>query len=214
MASRQVTAAELKELDPKRFEKEYWDWVSYSALWDEWTESIEEMFKEKVAPFGARVESIEYDIVGVFTPQAIFIGAVAVDEFMEKYKVGGVPLSELYPALYLAVCEDGSYVRVTSNYRRMGIHLDLREQVSTTDPVGIFAGLDPDAWEELLGEQWFACNLESQVRDFIDDQCGDLARDLEAEYEHLTSEEAFLESCEANEITFEVEIENESELCS
>ena len=213
MVSRQVTAAELKMLDPKRFEKEYWDWVSYSALWDDWADSIEEMFKETVAPFGARVESIEYDIGG-YNPQAIFLGSVALDEFMEECKVEGVPLSELYPALYLAVCEDGSYIRVTSNYRRMGIHLDLREQVSTTDPVGIFSGLDPDAWEELLDEQWNACDLESHVRSFIDDQCADLARDLQAEYEHLTSEEAFLESCEANEITFELEIEDESEFCN
>ena len=213
MASRQVTAAELKALDPKRFEKEYWDWVSYSALWDDWTDSTEEMFKEKVAPFGARVESIEYNI-GVYDTEAIFLGSVALDEFMEECKVEGVPLSELYPALYLAVCEDGSYIRVTSNYRRMGIRLDIREQISTTDPVGIFSGLDNDAWEELLGEQWCACDLESHVRSFIDDQCGNLARDLQAEYEALTSEEAFLESCECNEITFELEIEDESELCS
>ena len=213
MSTRQVTAAELKELDPKRFEKEYWEWVSYSALWDDWTESIEEMFKEDVAPFGARVESIEYDIGGG-GPQAIFLGSVALDEFMEAYKVESVPLSELYPALYLAVCEDGSWVRVTSNYRRMGIHLDIREQVSITDPVGIFSGLDTDAWEELVDDQWNACDLESHVRSFIDDQCADLARDLQAEYEHLTSEESFLESCECNEITFELEIEDESEFCS
>ena len=213
MPTKQVTAAELKELDPKRFEKEYWEWVSYSALWDEWTDSIEGMFKEDVAPFGARVESIEYNI-GVYDTEAIFIGAVAFDEFMEAYKVEGVPLSELYPALYLAVCEDGSWVRVTSNYRRMGIHLDIREQISITDPAGIFSGLDPDAWEELLDDQWNACDLESHVRDFIDDKRGDLARDLQAEYEHLTSEEAFLESCEANEITFELEIEDEPEFCN
>lgn len=213
MPTKQVTAAELKELDPRRFEQEYYDWANNCALWDEWTESIEEMFKQDVAPFGANVQSIEYDIGGG-GPQAIFIGGVALDDFMEECKVEGVPLSELYPALYLAVCEDGSWVRITSNYRRMGIHLDIREQISITNPVGIFSGLDPDAWEELLDDQWNACDLESHVRSFIDDKCGDLARDLQAEYEHLTSEEAFLESCECNEITFELEIEDESEFCS
>jgi len=213
MPTKQVTAAELKELDPRRFEQEYYDWANNYALWDEWSDSIEGMFKEDVAPFGARVNSIEYDIGG-YDPQAIFRGRVDLDEFMEEYKVEGVPLSELYPALYLAVYEDQSWIKVDSNYRRMGIHLDIREQVSITNPVGIFSGLDPDAWEELVDEQWGACNLESHVRSFIDDKCGDLARDLQAEYEHLTSEEAFLESCECNEITFELEIEDESEFCN
>lgn len=213
MASRQVTAAELKELDPRRFEQEYYDWANNCALWDEWAESIEEMFKQDVAPFGANVQSIQYDIGGG-CPQAIFIGGIALDQFMEECKVEGVPLSELYPALYLAVCEDGSWVRVTSNYRRMGIHLDIREQVCVTDPMGIFSGLDGGTWEELVNDQWNACDLESHVRSFIDDKCGDLARDLQAEYEHLTSEEAFLESCEANEITFELESEDEPEFCS
>jgi len=191
MPTKQVTAAELKELDPRRFEQEYYDWANNCALWDEWTESIEEMFKQDVAPFGANVQSIEYDIGGG-CPQAIFIGGIALDQFMEECKVEGVPLSELYPALYL----------------------DIREQVSITNPVGIFSGLDPDAWEELVNDQWNACDLESHVRSFIDDKCGDLARNLQAEYEHLTSEEAFLESCEANEITFELEIEDESEFCN
>lgn len=213
MPTKQVTAAELKELDPRRFEQEFYDWANNCALWDEWTESIEEMFKDEVKPFGVLVERIEYDIGGG-RPQAIFIGRVAFDEFMEEYKVEGVPLSELYPALYLAVCDDQSWVKVDSNYRRMGFHLDVREQVSTTTPQGIFAGLDREAWESLLDEQWFACGLEQWVREFVEDKCGDLARDLQAEYEHLTSEEAFLESCECNEITFELEIEDESEFCS
>jgi len=213
MSTTQITAAELKELDPRRFEQEYYDWANNCALWDEWTDWIEGNFKEDVAPFGVNVESIEYDIGGG-GPQAIFVGGVALDEFMEECKVEGVPLAELYPALYLAVCEDGSWVRLTSNYRRMGLHLAMQEQVCVTDPVGIFSGLDVAAWEELVEEQWNACDLESHVRGFVYDQCADLARKLQAEYEHLTSVEAFLESCEANEITFELEIEDEPKFCS
>jgi hypothetical protein len=38
-----------------------------------------------------------------------------------------------------------------------------------------------------------------------------LYRELRDEYEHLTSEESFIESCECNEITFE---ENEDEVCN
>lgn len=213
MPTKQVTAAELKELDPRRFEQEYYDWANNYSLWDEWTDSIEGNFKEDVAPFGANVQSIQYDIGG-YNPQAIFIGEVSLTQFMKECKVEGASLSELYPALYLAVCEDGSWARVSSNYRRLGMHIEMRDQLCLTDPIGIFSGLDAEAWQELIEEQWGACDLEFHVRNFIDDKCGDLARDLQAEYEHLTSVEAFLESCEANEITFELEIENESELCS
>lgn len=212
MASRQVTAAELKVLDPRRFEKEYYEWTTY-ALWDEWTEFIEEKFKEDMKPFGVHVGNIQYDLGGGGR-QAIFLGHIDLDEFMEEINVEGVPLSELYPALYLAVCKDGSWVKVDSNYRRMGMSIEIREQVCITDPVGIFVGLDGGAWEDLVNDQWNECDLESHVRSFIDDKCGDLARDLQAEYEYLTSEESFLESCEANEITFELEIEDDFEVCS
>ena len=213
MASRQVTAAELKALDPKRFEKEYWDWVSYSALWDDWAEFIEEMFKEDMKPFGVQVDSISYGDIGACGAYAVFDGFINVWTFMEQHKVYGVPLSELYPALYLAVKHDEAYARiVTGNRGRMGV--SIYENTSYVAPLGIFSGLDENAWQELVTEQWTQCDLYTTIEEFLRDKCGDLARDLEAEYEHLTSEEAFLEPCECNEITFELEIEDESEFCN
>ena len=203
MSTTQVTAVELKVLDPKRFEKEYW----------RWTEFIEEKFKEDMKPFGVQVKSISHSDLGSCGASAVFEGSVCLWTFMEQYKVDDVPLSELYPAMYLAVKHDEAYARiVTGNRGRMEV--SIYENTSYVAPLGIFSGLDENAWQELVTEQWTECDPHTTIEEFLRDKCSDLARDLEAEYEALTSEEAFLESCEANEITFELEIEDESEVCS
>jgi hypothetical protein len=41
----------------------------------------------------------------------------------------------------------------------------------------------------------------------VDDISRQIYRDLRNEYEHLTSEESFIESCECNDVTFETEDE-------
>ena len=207
MASRQVTAAELKVLDPKRFEKEYWKWTEY-ALWDDWTEFIEDKFKEDMKPFGARVESVSHSNLGSCGASAVFDGCVDLWTFMEQYKVDDVPLSELYPAMYLAVKEDESYARIVSGNRGR-MELGIHDGTCYLKPLGVFSGLDEESWQDLIEDQWCEFDPNTTIEQFLRDKCGDLARDLQAEYEHLTSEEAFLESCECNEVTFELEIEDE-----
>lgn len=207
MASRQVTAVELKVLDPKRFEKEYWKWTEY-ALWDDWTDSIEEMFKENMKPFGVQVKSISHSNLGSCGASAVFDGSVNLWTFMEQYKVDDVPLSELYPAMYLAVKADESYARiVTGNRERMGV--GIHDGTCYLKPLGVFSGLDEESWQDLIEDQWGECDPNNAIEQFLRDKCYDLARDLNAEYEYLTSEESFLGSCECNEITFELEIEDE-----
>ena len=45
---------ELKETDPKRFEREYWSWVEHECYY-EWWDSVEECFKERMKEFGLDV---------------------------------------------------------------------------------------------------------------------------------------------------------------
>lgn len=213
MSTTQVTAAELKELDPRRFEQEYYDWANNCALRDEWTEFIEEKFKEDTKPFGVRVDSTSYGDIGACGAYAVFDGCINLWTFMEQHKVDDVPLSELYPAMYLAVKHDESWARIESG-RRGQMYVNINDGTCYVAPLGIFSGLDENSWQELIEAQWGECDPHTTIEEFLRDKCGDLARDLQAEYEHLTSVEAFLESCEANESTFELEIENESELCS
>lgn len=207
MASRQVTAVELKVLDPRRFDKEFYEWTTY-ALWDEWTEFIEEKFKEDMKPFGVQVDSISYGDIGSCGASAVFDGSVCLWTFMEQYKIDDVPLSELYPAMYLAVKADESYVRIVSGNRGR-MEISIHEGTCYLKPLGVFSGLDEESWQDLIEDQWCQFDPNTTIEQFLRDKCSDLARDLNAEYEYLTSEESFLGSCECNEITFELEIEDE-----
>ena len=60
-------------------------------------------------------------------------------------------------------------------------------------------------------DQLSQADIESCIEEFCNRACAKLARDLEDDYEHLTSVESFIESCECNEITFDIETEEEKE---
>ena len=47
--------------------------------------------------------------------------------------------------------------------------------------------------------------IDSVLQAYVDNISHQLYRDLRDEYEHLTSEESFIESCECNDVTFEIE---------
>jgi hypothetical protein len=189
-----VTAKELKELDPKRFDREYYAWLEYAADYD-WWEWLEDSFKCDMKEAGINVENIQFD---TYPRHAMFNGHVHVAQFMQH-----LILDEQYPALYLAVEQDGSYVTVRSG--RYGNAFNLNETLYNTSPEGIFKYLDAQAWEELIDEQLCLSELETRIEKFCADACAKLARDLEADYDHITSEESFIESCECNEISFEIE---------
>jgi hypothetical protein len=191
---RTVTAKELKELDPKRFDKEYYAWLEYAADYD-WWEWLEDSFKCDMKEAGISVERIAFE---TYPRNAMFDGHVDVSRFMQH-----LILDEQYPALALAVAQDGSYVTVRSG--RYGNAFNLNEHLYNTSPEGVFRYLDDQAWEELLDEQLSQSELETRIEEFCADACSRLARDLEADYDHITSEESFIESCECNEISFEIE---------
>ena len=204
MTTREVTAKELKELDPKLFEKEYYEWQEYAG--DYFAEGVQEGFTEDMAKFGLRVDDIEYSGFYHQGSFARFTGRINIAEWMEA--VGG--MSVQYPALYLGVKDDGSYARVTTLHR-MGMTIDIEEWAHDAAPSGVFSGLDQEAWSELVEEQGRDADLERELEKWCEDMAGELYKTLETAYEWAVSEEQFLESCEANETMFEVEEEEEEE---
>ena len=60
MTTREVTAKELQELDPKRFDKEYYGWLENAADYD-WWEWLEDSFKCDMREAGINVERIAFD---------------------------------------------------------------------------------------------------------------------------------------------------------
>lgn len=197
-----MDAKELKERYPKRFRDEYWKWTGYAADYD-WWEYIQDEFKADCALKGVRVDDITF--CGFYSQGdgAAFAGKVYVYEWMEIMK-----LDEQYPIAYLACKTDGGYVtlRKGSGYNMLS---NLEEQIAYSEPEGLFAELDEMEWRELVEEQFDAMSVESEILTYCEDLAKDLFKSLRDEYDSLTSEEAFIESCECNEITFE-EIEDEA----
>ena len=56
-----VTAKELKELDPKRFKKEYEAWMEY-APHNDWADWIKEDYEATMRGEGIKVDNFYWDI--------------------------------------------------------------------------------------------------------------------------------------------------------
>lgn len=194
-----MNVTELREHDPKRFEKEYYKWQEYTPDYD-WWQHIETEFKANSGNSGVYVEDIVFSGFYSQGDGAAFRGRVYVYEWMEQK---GHHIT--HPAAYLACRDDGSYVSLETG-RGNNMRANFEGWVYT-DPSGIFAGLDYDTWCSLVIEQVESLNVEDEVLSFCNDLANELYTSLRDEYEHLTSEEMFIEHCEANEVTFE---ENEN----
>jgi len=165
-------------------------------------EHIQEEFKEACLPLGIRVDTIGYCISHSQGDGAHFDGRIDVAKYMKTHK-----LDEKYLALYLAVQDDGSYINVSTTHRGNMQVNDWNMYPNQTAPSGVFKDLPQEAWEELIDEQADAAGLDDAVIKWCRELAHDLYINLRDEYEWRTSEESFLESCECNEITFEVEWE-------
>lgn len=198
----ELTATELKERDPKRFEKKYWDWVSYSCDHDWWS-YIEENFKADMAVLGCGVDSIEFSLSYSQGDGAAFNGSVDMARFLEHQG-----LKEKYLPLWYDFKECGAYARVRSgNSRSNYVRVNLDHYPGSTYPAGVFSLLSQEAWDELTAEQLGAEDWEELVQEWAREKCDELYHQLQDEHEYLTSEEEFIASCEANDVTFEVEEE-------
>ena len=199
---RQVTAKELQELDPRRFDKEYYAWCEYAATYD-WWDYIEQNFTDEMAAKGVRVDKILFSVGYSQSDYAGFEGRVDAYKWMCNNKHGQDTYAELYPALAIAVEQDGSHLDVDMSRGHM--RFDFIEYVYNTDPEGVFQHLDPEAWGWLATEQLDDADLEANITAWVEERCHELYRELQDGYEVITSEEAFIESCECNETTFEIE---------
>jgi len=191
-----MNVTELRERDPKRFEKEYHEWCQYTPSYD-WWDCVEADFIADCGKLGVHVDSTTFSGFYSQGDGAAFVGRVYVYEWMEQK---GHHIT--HPAAYLGCKDDGSYVRLETG-RGNNMRANLEEYANQTAPSGVFTGLDQQAWEELVDAQISELSIEDEVLSFCEDLAQELYTDLRDEYEHLTSEEMFIEHCEANEVTFE-----------
>lgn len=197
---KEVTAQELKALDPKKFAKEYEAWQEH-AIYDDWADYIKEDFDSQMTVQGIHVDRFTWDISYSQGDGAAFDGHVMVYQWMEA----NPQYIERYPALYLACKADGSYMTLRVSNRGFHMHPNTTEYLYETQPEGVFAMLDEEAWVELVTEQWDSAGLEEEIKSTCERFMQDFYDRLRDEYENITSEDAFVESCECNDITFEIE---------
>lgn len=200
-----LSAAELKNIDPKRFQQEYSKWTEYAVEYD-WWEFAEESLKERLAPAGVRVDKLWFSLSYSQGDYASFEGRIDIDMWMEQTMDGDQTYAQKYPALHLAAREYGDSASVGSYSRSWGGRVNYNADcLGNTYPSGVFSALEQEAWDELVEEQFYEASIEHDLQEYVDEVSRQLYRDLRAEYEHLTSEESFIESCECNGITFEIE---------
>lgn len=200
-----LSAAELKHTDPKRFQQEYSKWTEYAVDYD-WWEFTEESLKERLAPAGVRIDRILFSLSYSQGDYASFEGRIDLDMWMEHTMDGDQTYAQKYPALHLAAREYGDSASVSSRNRGWGGSVNYNADcLGNTYPSGVFSALEQEAWDELVEEQFYEASIEHDLQEYVDEVSRQLYRDLRDEYEHLTSEESFIESCECNDITFEIE---------
>lgn len=192
-----MNVIELRTRDPKRFEKEYHEWCQYAVEY-QWWENVYADFTSDCAALGVRVDDIQFSGFYSQGDGVAFSGRVYVYDWMER---NGLDVT--HPAAYLACKDDGSCVAIEKSHRHNTMRTNLEAPLYYPEPCGIFIGLDEDAWEELVNSQTDDLNIEDEVLSFCEELAGKLYKNLEAEYESLTSEEEFIDSCELNEVTFE-----------
>lgn len=162
----------------------YEEWLEICLDYD-WWDCVYDGFKEDCAGKGVRVDEIYFS--SNYGWSAAFNGRVEIEQVMRHLK-----LDEQWPALYRGVRDDGSYATVRSS-RNCNPEVNVEEYTNQTAPSGIFEGLDQQAWEELMEEQWSMSRMEDIVECYVKDLCRELAKSLEAEYDYLTSEESYNE---------------------
>lgn len=206
---KELTAQELKELDPRRFKKEFEDWSLHAADWD-WTDSLQDDRKKDMEVEGIHVKSLYWQVSFCQGDGASFDGSVSIYDWMNAVMADEeFTYAEKYPALYIAAKQDGSFLRIRTGNRGMYLHIEMRENWQGTRAEGIFTGLDNASWEELVEDQASDACLDEDIRLHCERHMQDFYRTLRDEYLYLTSEEAFIESCDCNGVTFELEEEHE-----
>jgi hypothetical protein len=172
---------------------------------------MQDRLKENLAPAGVAVERLLFSLSYSQGDYATFEGRINLGMWMEANKCGDQTYAEKYPALHLAAQDYGDWVSVNTWHRSCNARVTYDAHlVGNTYPEGVFSGLDQEAWDELVEEQMDDAGIEQALQDYVDNISCQLYRDLRDEYEHLTSEESFIESCECNDVTFEIEEECEA----
>lgn len=183
---------------PKLFEEAYRSYCADGMDYDWWGFAIEDI-KSQWAEKKLDVYDVYFDL---YQRYATFEGEMDTRDFL---KMQGLEETHLALAALHSTGDSATLKAYTSqrcNMQRAEIdENDAYYLQCQTTPRGIFEGMDEDEWQELVGRE--IDSITAAWEDFCNDLSYEMLRQLNAEHEHLTSEEAFIEWADANEIEFE-----------
>jgi hypothetical protein len=203
----ELSASELKLSDPKRFEKAYWKWAGHSRDY-EWWDSVYEMAMGDGEALGFGIENIDFDL---YRRDASWEGEVDLLKFAKAYALEADPkwfvVLELVKDGWASTTMSISRYGYRNTTMRVGdywvnlVELDEDGVVGT----GVFAGAGVAHLLGAVGGEAVLEELEALVLEKANDFAHTILEMLQAEYDYLTSEEAFIEDCDMNDVTFETE---------
>lgn len=212
MGTREVSVTELKELDPKAFEKAYYKWCEHEP-YHNWQGDLLQDWVAKLDKLGINTDRDRIEWSG-FHSQGdglCFTGEIAVEKFCEMHAMPDeyLPILEAernYLLGRVRIIQSGRYYHSKTTYLdELGLDWFPSEDELTH---GIFAGQRCDEFCEEVAQpvlEDFGEWVLGICRDYMDE----MYIDLEEEYEYLTSEEQFIECCESNDVEFEIETDDE-----
>lgn len=212
MATKTMTVQELQEYDPRQFNEKYQRW-SEDRLFYQWWDGTYDRMKKLGAEKGFRIDDIEFSGFYSQGDGAWWGGRIDVMEFIEKAGLTDDPKMYILSQLIKNDFTE-RFITVRLGGRRW--YSSRVDDVDYVDPgyeelhTGPLAGASAEELFESIGGADAALDdLGKTIHDAVEDFDGEIFDALRDEYEYLTSEEAFIDCCNANEVTFEVEVDDE-----
>lgn len=190
---------ELKRDSPREFQRQYARWVAPAVEYDWWDLVYDDFVTRMREEYALEVDPKHIQ----FTLYSQGAGTTfRVDmRFSRLMELTG--RDQMHLPLYLASSYAGARVVIREAHNRYGIHAYVVDAPGWSEPQGVFKDMPQDDWDALVAEQYDNEDWDALAREWALDRARELHRELEVEYDYVTSEEAYTEHCLVNGIDFQ-----------
>lgn len=208
--TQRITAAELKQRFPRRFEQEYNAWA-YNAPDYDWWDFVVEDAKEDGAEIGFEIDDIKFSGFWSQGDGACWTGSINLMQFISARHADDADYFVIRHLMNEGCLEGALTVHSRGHYSHSGtmclgdVDTDLNVPSEYTLQFGVMAGANAAAIYYAAGGDARMSDLATEALQEAKDFADDIYEKLEAEYTYLTSEEQFIESCWANDVMFDID---------
>lgn len=198
-----------EDLSDRAKEHAYHEWIRGAANYN-WWDDVYEMAKEEGTQLGFLIDDISFSGFWSQGDGASWKGFVNLRVWVDSDACTLNDREKMFlkTAFEQYLASHTIDITNTSNYCHSGTMVQRGFEVYRAEACaeiqhGVYAGMSEEAFvDELAGMQNGIENEVLQSARYFADK---IYRDLEEEYESITSEEAFADFCEANDVNFDEE---------